>query len=380
MSSAKWGIPLFVQRRKPAKAHSTRSAVGYHGAAHAGERSVLFFMLPIIRVLCCALLLLVVHAAVASEPRPSSQSDVKKGLERGAALRAQTKLLPGVLQKHALIMKVGGVRCGHAVVTIEDAKGDGGATYKLTEQFKAAMANAGETALFDYNATFLLGADLGVLAGQLRSSSDLTKTADGKRQSLVLTGTLTMKDDALFWQLSEQKKDAKEATLREEKRLPLYGVRPIPKNALFALAAFQSALAKDGWQPDPKEAVCVATLECNEQMEAPSVEPAWVSFDRPGLNDPKGTAVRMRVRLLVGEVADKGLEVEPPEPAVWQSHQDWPLDAQWRPLAHPSPDPESPSLAAEAADPAALDVNAVLDLEKIAAAMKANEAVERKKE
>ena len=323
-------------------------------------------------------LLLSYGVARAGEERAPSGGDVKKAIERGAALRKQAGFVPGAPQKYALVMLARGVRCGHAVLEVSDAKGEGGATYKLVESFKAGMADEGQTALIDYHGTFCMGPSLGLLSGELRTRSEINDTAQGKQQHLTLTESLSVKDDTLTWRITEQKGEAKEPTVKESKKLPLYGVRPIPKNALFCLMAFAGAAAKDGWQPDPKNALCVPTLDSGWELESPTIEPSWVAFDAPAPGDPKGTAVRVRVCALVGEVTAKGLEVETPAEAVWQAQQSWPLDAQGRPLAHPMPPDER--ITVQTSDPATLDVNAPLDLAKIGAAMKANKPKEQKKE
>ncbi|MGD0088749.1 MAG: hypothetical protein ABSE73_02410 [Planctomycetota bacterium] len=320
--------------------------------------------------------------AGASEARPASQADVKQGLERGAALRNQTQLVPNVIQKYALITRAGGVRCGHAVVTIEDAKGEAGAVYRLREQFKAAVAGEGESALIDYSATFLLASDLCLLSGQMRTHSDLSNKGQNKHQDLVSQASVAIREDTLVWELSPQQEDGQAGTpqaakqAKQSKKFPLHGVRPIPKNALFGLAAFALAGAKDGWQPDPKESLCVPTLDLGWEMDNFAVEAAWITFAPPALTDPKGSAARMGVRWLVAEIDEQGLEVVPPEPAVWLARQTWPLDAHCRPLAHPAPDAQG--MTVECSDPETLDPNAPLDLEKIAAAMKANEPKEQK--
>ena len=316
----------------------------------------------------------------ASESRPSSQSDVRKALERGAELRKQTHLVPNVVQKYALIMRAGGdagtaaggARCGPAVVTIEAVKGEAlaGAVYKLSAQFKAAMAGEGESAVIDYSGTFLLAADLGLLSGQTRTHSKLSSKAGNKQQELVSQASVAVRDDTLIWELTQAKEDGKDTAPKPAKKFPLHGVRPIPKNALFCVAAFAAAAAKDGWQPDDRESYCIPTLDLGWEMDNFAIEPSWITFAAPAPADPKGSAARMNVRWLVGEIDEKGLQIEPPEPAIWQARQTWPLDARCRPLAHPKPD--DPRISVEPADPATLDLNEPLDLEKISAAMKPN--------
>ncbi|MCY3018642.1 MAG: hypothetical protein NTW87_06385 [Planctomycetota bacterium] len=275
-------------------------------------------------------------------------------------------------------MKVGDVRCGQAAVKVEEAKGEGGAAYKLTESFKVAMAEEGQTAIVEYSGTFLLGPDLGLLSGRMRTRSDLTDKDSGKRQALHALLDLTVTADALAWQRSEQKDGAQAPVVKEKKTMALHGVRPVPQNALPGLAAFVMAAGKDGWQPDPRNGLCLPVLNLTAELDGFEIEPFWVSFDMPAFNNPKGTAAQMRARALVGEITDKGFEVSPPSPPVWQAVQLWALDAQCCPLSHPAP--EDKRIAVEAADPATLDMNAALDMEKIAAALTANEPKEKKKD
>jgi hypothetical protein len=311
-------------------------------------------------------LLLAVASLQAGESRPSSQGDIKKGVERGAALRKQAALVREALQSSALVIKAGGVRCGHALTRIEDAKGAGGATYRLIEQYKAAMAEEGQTAVIEYDGTLLLGPDLGLISGELRNKSELCDTATQKRQRGSASVTLTVNKDELTWQRSDQS-EGKEAVAKSGKTA-LHGVRPVPINALPALAALVKAGAEGGWQPNPKDAVCMPTLDPGPEMDSFAVQAVWVTFDRPGIGMPKGAAAQMRVRTLVCEVTEKGLEVDAPSPAVWQAAETFVLDEHCRPLTYPAPD--DPRIAVEMVDPAALDANAALDLAKIGAAVK----------
>lgn len=313
--------------------------------------------------LCVILVLLA--TARAGESRPSSAEALKNGVERGRALRKQSALLPGVLHRYALIMKVGGVRCGHAVVSLEDAKGEGGAVYKLVEQFKAAMVAGDSGEVIDYSGTFLLSAELGLLSGQMRAVSETIGKSE--RQAHEASARMSIKEETLSWDVTEQIKGIKTAPVTTTRTLPLFGQRPVPRNALLSMAALAIA-QNQKFTPNGQDAICVPSIDLNWEMDQFDVEPAWIVFDGPALKH-KTAAMQMRLRYLSGELTGKGLEAEPPAPEQWRAVQIWPLDAQGRPLAHPAPD--DPRLTVEGVDPATIDVNAALDLEKIGAASKA---------
>ncbi|HEY3324312.1 MAG TPA: hypothetical protein VGP72_27925 [Planctomycetota bacterium] len=315
-----------------------------------------------------AFLSLLACAAFAADSRPS-KSDIKKASERGAALRQQTKLVPGVPQASAAMMKAGGVPCGYAGLSITDAKGEGGAVYKLTEQYKAGLSEEGQQALMTYRGTMLLAADLALISGRLEQTSELTDKTKGNHQIVSTTIMVEVKGDEISWHRRAQRKDEKDPFLTENKKLSLHGVKPIPKTALPGLAALHLAAQPGGWKPDPKDALCVPVLDANFDLDSLDILPAWIAFDVPTYMNPKETAAVMRVRELVGEVGDNGLDVEPPTPQVWQAHQDWALDAAAHVLAYPSPD--DPRIKVERLEHAALETAPPLDLDKIAEALKA---------
>ena len=308
-------------------------------------------------------LLLVCAISFAGETRPAAEADLRRAIQRGQAVRKQSALVPGVLHKYELVMKAGDVRCGHARVEIEDAKGEGGATYRLRESFKAAVAEAGESAVIDYSGTFLLSADLGLISGKMEARSESKSAADAQKQTRVRNATLSLQDDKLVFELAgEGGKEARKSVL------PLSGVRPVPKNALLAIAQF-AAREKEKFSPDVKDPFCVPAFDVDWESDLFQVEAAWVSFDLSGYTHPKGSVAQMRVRYLAAEITDKGLEVEPPAPQLWQAVQVWPLDAQYRPLAHPAPD--DPRISVESVDLDSIDTNAPLDLDKIEKALQA---------
>ncbi|HYG77108.1 MAG TPA: hypothetical protein VEK08_19040 [Planctomycetota bacterium] len=326
-------------------------------------RILLARVLPLILFL----LLFTRTSLLAGESRPTSQGDIKKAIERARALRAQTKLVPGVLQSSGLILKAGDVRLGQATLRIDDAKGEGGATYKLSEQYKTAIVEDGKGAQIRYSGTLLLGSDLALLSGELKQTAEL-KDSDGKEQTATTTITLKLDGDTLTYERTAQRKGEDKPFASEKKKIALHGERPMPMNALLGLAVFVSNAEKDGWKPDPKNALCVPVLDLNWEMVDVGVEPAWVSFDQPTYMEPKNTAAVMRVRVLVGEVGEKGLEVDAPEPQVWRAVQTWALDARAKALAHPAP--PDPRIKIEPADAESVDIETPLDLAKIGAALK----------
>ena len=307
--------------------------------------------------------------AAANEERPARDSEIAAALARGAALRRQEKIVPGALQDYAIVTKIGGVPCGLARVTLEDGKGANGAAYKLSEQFKAAMTEGGEAALIDYQASYLLGADLGLLSAELHTQSEI-KGAGGKSRVTLLNGTFTVKDDTLAWRISQQYQGEKLPALHEAKSLPLHGVRPLPRNALLALAAFARAREGAAFKPDVKQPACVPVFDVDYQMDNIDISPLWVTLDLPVYTLPKGTAYQVRSRMLAGAIGEKGLEVERPAPAEWHAVEVWAVNAQDAVLG--APVPADPRLSVEIVPPASLDFTQPFDLEKIAAAAKAS--------
>jgi hypothetical protein len=309
-------------------------------------------------------------AFAASEQRPSSEAQIQKAVARGKEVRNHRGVLSDVLQNHAMVMKAGDVRCGFATIRIEDAKGEGGGVYTMIETFKAASAEGDETATIDYNATFLLGADLGLISGNATSTCELSNRTDKKQQATISTLSLSVKDDVLSYERVEQKNGDTAPSQKESKKIALHGVRPVPNNALSGVAVFVREAAKDGWKPDVKDALCVPVFNLAADPDSLSfnIDPVWITFDAPVYTNPKGTAVQMAQRFLAGDITEKGMEVEPPAPNVWQNRQLFPLDVHLHPLAQPCPG--DPRIKVEVVEPAAVDLTSPLDLEKISAAMK----------
>ena len=291
------------------------------------------------------------------------------------ARKKATALNPLVLQRYAMILKAGDVRCGHAMVEITDAKGEGGATYKLTEHFKAAMSGDGQSARVDYSGELLLGADLGILSGVYKRHTEFMN--DKVTQNVDSTAMVTIKDDKLTWTLEELRKGDKTPVKLDTKPMKLYGVKPAPKNALISFATL-AATGTEGFKPDPKEPYCVPTLEVDAEGNTAEIEPAWITLSPRSGTQPNNTAMQMRVRYIVGEANENGLEVETPTPDIWYSAITTPLDEKFRPLQFDIPD--DPRIHAEAVAYSELKTDAPLELEKIEAALKKEEVRIEKQE
>jgi hypothetical protein len=314
-----------------------------------------------------AAIVMVSSVVFAGEPRPSSESAIKDGVLRGDVLRAKKSLVPAALQKYALTAKVGDVPCARALVHIEDAKGAGGAVYRLSETFNAAMADENEKSQGNYSGVFLLNADLGVISGELTMKT--TVITGAKTIATNSRCTLTIKDDELTWERTDEQAGAATQPPKETNKRPLHGVRPLPRNAILALAAF--ACSEDGFKPNPKEGVCVPTIDYIWPSNSVVFDPAWMSLDLPAYNHPKGTALQVKVRYLSGDIEKDGFVIDSPSPTEWIAAQVFAVDKSMHPLAHP--EPEDFRITVTPADPATMDVKAPFDLEKIATAMKAAE-------
>ena len=274
-------------------------------------------------LICGALFFWVLPFLSAEEKAPASSGEIQAALARGEALRQKKHIVADMLQSYTVLTKIGGEPCGFARVALEDAQGEGSATYRLVEQFTATVANSRQRAKISYNGSYLLGADLGLVSGTLHAQTD-SKSAD-KEQKVHLSARIETQDGNLTWQVEQRDQDGKTQPLREKQSLDLHGVRPIPSNALNVLASFAAN----------KESICVPALEINWQMISFDAIPAWLSFVPPAAVHPPGATVAMLVRYLVGEITDKGLAVEVPTPEVWGQVAPWLLDNSGRVLALP---------------------------------------------
>jgi hypothetical protein len=305
------------------------------------------------------------RAARAEEKIPNAEM-MLQALERGKAVRTQRGLVPQALMKTAVILKAGSVRCGHALVKIEDAKGEGGATYKLTERLKACMPQGIDVEIVDYAGTVLLDSDLALLSGMQTTERSVSSGKDSEKE--MIAAQLVVKGDALSWTRKEKRADDPELTTQSEP-VKLYGMRPLPRNALIAIAAF--AANEPGFKPGISSPLCVPTLDLGWTIETFMIQPAWVTFDLPNEAKDPDVKMLMRVRYLEGELTDKGLVVLPPTREAWEDVLTWKFDSRLRVAGQP--EAGETAVTVESVDPDKLDLNAPLDYEKIKEAVKALE-------
>jgi hypothetical protein len=299
-----------------------------------------------------ALLLIAPLSFAADEPKAPSEADVKAAIDRGNTIRKRTAIVPGVIGRNAFVIKVGGVRCGHGMTTIEDALGEKGAVYKLTEISRSALASDEGGAIMDFKGSYLLDSGLGLREATLTWTEKLN-TKNNKQQSEHYTCTMKVADKLLTWSNDWSGK-------KTEDSLPLHGQTPIPQSILTYFAALADAA---GIEAKP---VCILELWPVNQQEPVDVQPVWLNLIKDRLDNKPAT--RVSVTHLVGEVTDSGLSVDLKN-SVWKNPQTWILDHQFRTIGQPAP---NPPLSVDTIDPDKLEPETPLDLEKIAAAMKAD--------
>ena len=305
-------------------------------------------------VLHCLSLLFVLaplasHAAVAaSASEKPSGAEIKAALERGKILRDLKELIPTALGKNAFVITINGVRCGHGITTLEDAKGEGGAVYRLTEESRSATADDAGAIVVDYKGTYLLNGGLGVISGSLRWKENVTKFKDNKQQTHEDTCELRVAGDELKWDATLGGNPSKDST-------PLRGDTPIPQSLLTTLVAFAGRTADGFGKP-----FCVPELTPRTDQDSFDIQPAWISIERA---KKPGTAIA-RMLHLVGVPERKELEGLPA--AVWTTPQVWSLDGV-NITSYPAP---AAGIDVDAVAPEKLDPEAPLDLAKIAQSQK----------
>jgi len=288
----------------------------------------------------------------AEESKAPSDSEIKAAVERGNTIRKRTALVPGVLGKNAFIIKVGGVRCGHGMTTIEDAQGEKGAVYRLTEQSRSALASDEGGAVMDVKGVYLLDGGLGMLDATLTWTNKLN-TKSNKQQVERYSCVMKVDGKTLTWSNDWSGKKAEES-------LPLHGQTPVPQSILTIVAALAEAANIES------KPVCILELWPVNQQEPVDVQPVWLGLSKDRIENKPVT--RVSVTHLVGEVTEGGLTVDS-KMSVWKDAQTWTLDPQFHTISQPVP---NPPLSVDSVDPDKLEPEMPLDLEKIAAAMKAD--------
>ncbi len=332
-------------------------------------------------VLVLSLFLPLCHAGdIPSVPGPV---EISQALARGKSLRSQTALLPTALVKAGVLLKAGGVRYGHALVRVEDAHGEGGAVYKLFESIKTCMPKGVDQEVIEYTGTFFLDADLTMRSGSQITTSTVTfdKFQDKKpaepgkapekevikiSEKETVTADIQVKDDSVIWVRKEKRGDDPE-TISKGDPIKLHGVKPVPRNALIALAAF--AKAEPGFKAGISSPFCVPSLDTGGMIDEFLIQPAWLETDLArSANMPEAKLI-LRERFFEGELNDKGLTVEPPAVEMWSDVLIWAFSDNFKVVSLPPAPPDS-HVETEVADPDTLDTNAPLDFAKIKAALR----------
>lgn len=264
-------------------------------------------------------------------PAPPTDEQLKQALERGRQVREQKSIVPEALMKSAVLLKAGNERCGHALVRIEDAKGSGGAVYRMIENLKVCMPQGNDLETVEYTGDLLLAADLTLMSGKQAS----TRTVVSGKTSAVETvvAEITVDGGELKWARKEKSGDDPQ-TISEPEAHKLHGVRPVPRNAVIALAAFASK--EGGFMPGISSPFMVPTLDMGTTIDTFLIQPAWLSFELPKDKKDPNVKMNMAVRYLDAEIDEKGMKVEPPAAETFADTMSWTFDKNLRILAQPS--------------------------------------------
>ena len=304
--------------------------------------------------------------AAGADPRPEKQAEIEAAIERGNAVRQQDEIAPGALQSVALIMKRNGIRTGHVYMSLLGARGEGGGTYRLTMQLKAAVVQNERAVVVQQDGSFLLGADFSLMNGEMTQLANWQdRTGEG---GLLHHRVITLKSepDALIWELREQGPDDTAPKKRSEQKVALKSFKPLPSEVLPMLPALASKgnlLAAGDGKP-----LCVPSVSLSELPHV-EIRPAWLTF-LPGKtetsltkisNDEPATVVR--IRYLKGGMVDGGLQVQPPSIEDWNTRADYALNARQKIVALPKPSEKNATL--EIVEPSKLNPRELYEFDKI---------------
>ncbi len=282
----------------------------------------------------------------AASEKPSG-TEIKAALERGKIVRDVKELIPAALGKNAFVIKINGVRCGHGITTLEDAKGEGGAVYKLTEEARSAQADDDSARIYDYKGTYLLNSRLGLVSGTLRWKETTKNLAEKKDDVTEESCSMRVEKDVLKWEATVGGETTKDST-------PLNGETPIPQSILCSLSAFLGKSSEGFGKP-----ICVPELSPRADKDAFDIQTAWVTFEQA---KEKSTAGFAKLIHLVG--APERKEIEGLSSVSWSAPQVLTLDG----VSITSYPAAAPGIDVEPIAPEKLDPDASLDLAKIAAA------------
>jgi len=293
---------------------------------------------------------------------------VKAAVERGIAVRKHEGVASDALIKQAVILRLGGVRVGYVFQQVEDAKGEGGATYRLVTRYKfAAVLEGGVGSLTTGEARYTLSSDFALRTGAV---NDVLKTRDKKgdlHDDARVTTSLKVDGDTLVV-ARETAEAGGPGEPQPEEKIALEGVKPVPSDALPALAVLALAKAEKGKAPEP---LCVPAFDVLRDTGVASIDPAWLAFEKPTDKDPRNAAWRVVGHYLSGRIGKAGLLIEPPTKPTWESQLflQLPVDEKGYALALQPPNLGPWKFALEPVEPAALDENAAIDWAAIAKAM-----------
>lgn len=304
-----------------------------------------------------ALCVLLQVQAFCSEDLPGS-AEIEAALKQGEFVRARYKVLPELLQKQALLLTIGGVRCGHLLIDLENGDNDNG--YKLSIQSSIVTGGSGRTLMAKRNATFTFGDDFGLRTALIFDSVNVTENGQNRQLAGSMTAVTApekegrkalLQDDVLTW----SRTDNDDFNRTASKRIELHGCRPIPREALIALPQLTRQLEQAA------KPLCVPVMDLNWQIEKPAIQPYWISFAAPEKSESvKNASVLMKLRkLTAGE--ENGTAPQPPTPELWKAVETWTLDDKFQLLDLP----EDPRIHLQPVDAQHLDVDAALDISKI---------------
>jgi hypothetical protein len=263
------------------------------------------FVLPLLSALACE-----VRAEI-------DEREIRRAIERGRALRERSASPSQALQKHAWILKINDVRCGHASLNCEAVARESGAAYRISGESRIVSGGSDEETVVVQSFDFLLDTDLGLRSGNLVKSVE--RSAGGKRDAYVRAASVGVENDRLIWRHSERRHDAAIPASDVAKEFPLYGLRPIPEQALFLIA-----LATGEWRTE--HPLCIPTFTTGTELDRPDIQPAWLEFGDPVFGKPAAGHFNMILRYYFdGRISEDGWQVTDPEPVfAWPS--EWILD------------------------------------------------------
>ena len=288
-------------------------------------------------------------AVLAAADALPTEAEMKAAVDRGHALREQKALVNEVLGKNAFVIKIGDVRCGHGLTTLEDAKGENGATYRLIEESRSAMADDEGGVIVDYKGTYLLNNNLGLISGTLAWKNSVMSTADKSQQVHDEKCEFKVEKNELKWNSTVGGKDMKDS-------VTLNGDAPIPQSILSVLALFAEKNPAIFDKP-----VCVPELSPLNEQQTFDIQPAWITFEHP---KDKPKSLKANIVHLLGDFDKQGMSLSPN--SRWSAPQVFVMEGSTLTQLPAAP---APGFSIEPIAPDKLAPDTALDLKKIATAI-----------